>query len=318
MAATPAVSSTAPAAVKRARKNPQRRQSEQQARAKAAVAEVQVKQAPPISAPVRPACLARAQTSPLSTPATAAVVPSTSHTTTTAAVRASTAKPRQQGNPQQTARPKTSPSPKTASNPTTAALAPAAILTGGLLGCAASAFLLTGIGLWQDSANNDSAILAARTAQLCLNNFSTELITSLKSGTYSTDEALDVLRRTSLAYASTVPGGTGYIERIFRELAVVRRSRGGEGVGRAIQRARVALHERAEAGATADEMRLVLVKELGNLSSFTGGAVREIVDRNPELKVVRDGAVKALEGSPQQAKVQTVRLNVRMKQKIAS
>ncbi|KAK5160799.1 hypothetical protein LTS14_001812 [Recurvomyces mirabilis] len=194
------------------------------------------------------------------------------------------------------------PSAQSSSRAASTALAPAAIITGGLLGCVASAALLAGVGIWQDSANNDSAILAARTAKLCLNNFSDELIASLKAGTYT--------------YASTVPGGVAYIERIFRELALIRQTRASE-VATVMRQAQAALHEAAKKGASPDDMRLGLVRQLSTLSSFAGTAIRDVVDRNPELKPYKDGAVKALEGSPA-PKVPTVKLNIKVKQKPAS
>ncbi|KAK3669558.1 hypothetical protein LTR78_010558 [Recurvomyces mirabilis] len=296
---------------KKARKNPQRRQSEQAKRNDPGVQEIQTK---PETRPSRPLPPTRAQTMPTTNPLKDKIIIQVNDTLpTNVASKARSNSNAILASPRNT---RDLPSAQSSSRAASTALAPAAIITGGLLGCVASAALLAGVGIWQDSANNDSAILAARTAKLCLNNFSDELIASLKAGTYSTDEALDMLRRTSLAYASTVPGGVAYIERIFRELALIRQTRASE-VATVMRQAQAALHEAAKKGASPDDMRLGLVRQLSTLSSFAGTAIRDVVDRNPELKPYKDGAVKALEGSPA-PKVPTVKLNIKVKQKPAS
>lgn len=65
------------------------------------------------------------------------------------------------------------------------ALAPPVLITSGLIGCAAGAAVLFGAGFWKNAGGVDSAILAVRTAKLCVDNFCEEIIVSLKAGTYS-------------------------------------------------------------------------------------------------------------------------------------
>ncbi|KAM0715273.1 hypothetical protein Q7P37_008771 [Cladosporium fusiforme] len=128
----------------------------------------------------------------------------------------------------QTLRPPPHRSTTTSSLPSTLTLHAPALITGGLIGCAAGAALLMAVHIWYDFAGARAAIATARSARFCIDNLSEEVIGSLQSGTYNTDEALDILRRTTLAYASTLPGGAGTVERVFREVQAVRQSRGEE------------------------------------------------------------------------------------------
>ncbi|EMC93387.1 hypothetical protein BAUCODRAFT_150721 [Baudoinia panamericana UAMH 10762] len=192
-----------------------------------------------------------------------------------------------------------------------AALVPAALVTGGLFGCIASAAVLASVGIWHGYAGTESAVLAAKSAKLCLDNLAEELIASLEAGTYNTDEAIDMLRRTCLAYASTIPRGTQYVERVFQELALVRRCRGAD-VNRALRETHDELNRVANKGATADEVRLTLIRQLNRLSAIAATSVRDVVDRNPELKPYRDGAIKSLDGHPV-PRTPTVSINVQVR-----
>ncbi|KAK4894668.1 hypothetical protein LTR27_007056 [Elasticomyces elasticus] len=267
---------------KKARKNPQRRKTEQ---AKQLTEPVKQKDATPKVTADRPSAR-RAQTSPA---------------TSTRPVQAT-----------ETPGPANLQSIK----PQALALAPAATITGGILGCVASAALLAGVGLWHEYAGAESAILAARTAKLCLDNVADDVTTSLKAGTYSTDEALDVLRRTTLSYASTVPGGVAYVERVFREVGLVRQSRGTD-VDKLLRSVHGELGRAARKGATPESMRLMVINQLSRLSTVAGASVRDIVDRNPSLKPYEDGAVKSLQGSPA-PKVPTLNVNMTVKQRKSS
>lgn len=167
------------------------------------------------------------------------------------------------------------------------------------------------IQIWYDFAGAKAAIATARSARFCVDNLSEELITSLHAGTYSTDEALDILRRTTLAYASTMPGGAGGVEKIFREVQAVRRTRGEE-VDRVLAGAYEELRRVGERGAGAAETREVVLRHLGRLGLVGGRAAREVLDRNPRLKTWRDGAVGALR-EPENGKVPTARVNLVVK-----
>ncbi|KAK1058190.1 hypothetical protein LTR12_015903 [Friedmanniomyces endolithicus] len=260
---------------KKARKNPQRRKTEQAKRQiePAEQSTVDVKTTP------RPS-LRRSQTGPAtSMPSTQATVPTD-------------AKVKTQNNRDEIK---------------AIAFAPAAIITGGLLGCAASAALLAGVGIWHEYNGTASAILAARTAKLCLDGVADDITTSLTAGTYSTDEALDVLRRMTLSYASTVPGGVTYVERLFREVNLVRQCRGGD-VDKVLRSVHDKLNRAALNGATPDAMRTIVVSQLARLSTVAGASVQDVVDRNPVLK--------PLQGSPT-PKVPTLNVNLTLKSKNA-
>ena len=195
----------------------------------------------------------------------------------------------------------------------TLALAPPAMVTGGLLGCAAGAAVILGAGLWKNFAGAENAIMTARTAKLCLDNLIEELITSLKAGTYNAPEALDMLRRTTLAYASTIPGGAPLVERTFREIDMIRRQRGAE-VDKVLAEAYVEVAKAGKKGATSDELQSVVFGQMMRLSKFATNATQDVLARNPTLMPYRDQAAKALRRPPP-PKVPTVKINMAIQQK---
>lgn len=224
-------------------------------------------------------------------------------------------KPRSQSAVQDTS-PKltrTATAPPTTKPASTLALKAPALVTGGLVGCVAGAAVLLGTHLWHDFAGAESALLAAKSARLSMDALTDELIASLHSGTYSADEALDTLRRTTLAYASTIPDGAPFVERVFREIATVRRQRGRE-VDRVVAATHAELARAARRGAGDVEMRDVVLRQLVQLSGFAGRATRDVVARNPGLRPWRDEAVKSLQG-PRETGVPTVRVNMAVRQK---
>ena len=191
-----------------------------------------------------------------------------------------------------------------------------ALVTGGLVGCAAGAAILLGVGLWYDFEGAESAILTAKAAKLCVDNLTEEIITSLQAGTYSADEALDMLRRTTLAYASTIPEGAPFVERIFREVDMVRKQRGRE-VDKIVAETYDELLRAGRNGATQTEMRSIVVSQLIRLSTFASRATQDVIARNPSLRPCRGGPVEPTHGSTDW-KVPTVRLNMAVRQKQAA
>lgn len=181
---------------------------------------------------------------------------------------------------------------------------PASVL-GGLAGCAASAGVLLAAGVWSQIAGTDSAILTARTSKIVINNLLEEAIINLKAGTYNAPEALDMLRRTTLVYASTMPGGILFVERFFREIDIVRRQRGSE-LDQTLVEARNDLASARKRGASASEMQMTVLRQLAKLSSFTSNATQDMMVRNPALG-------RCL-GNQQ---IPTVRLNMNSKRKNA-
>lgn len=192
-------------------------------------------------------------------------------------------------------------------------LAASAVVTGGLLGCAAGAAVILGAGIWKNFAGVDNAILTARTAKLCIDNLIEEIITSLKAGTYNAPEALDMLRRTTLAYASSIPGGAPLVERIFREVEMVRRQRGGE-VDKVLGEAYLEIARAQKKGASADELQSMVFKQAMKLSTFATKATQDVLARNPKWRPYQDEARRTLRGPPE-SKVPTVKVNMAVQQK---
>jgi hypothetical protein len=188
-----------------------------------------------------------------------------------------------------------------------------ALVTGGLIGCAAGAAILMAVHVWYDFAGVKAAIATARAARMCVDNLSEELITSLSVGTYSTDEALDILRRTTLAYASMIPDGAPVVERIFREIGLVRQSRGAD-IDKVLAGAYEELKAAGDKGLSAIETRNIVLKHLVKLSLFASRATQDVLTRNPRLKPLRDGAVKALKEPPRES-VPITKVNLVVKHK---
>ena len=211
---------------------------------------------------------------------------------------------------------RTTTTPETASNKSRAlGFTAPALVTGGLVGCAAGAAILLGVGIWYDFSGAETAILTAKAAKICVDNLTEELITSLKAGTYSGDEALDMLRRTTLAYASTIPEGAHFVERIFREIDMVRKQRGRE-IDKVVAETYTELAKAGVSGATSAEMRTIVVGQLMKLTKFASKATQDIVARNPKLRPYREEAAKGLQG-PRKTSTPTVRVNMAVRQKQA-
>lgn len=117
-----------------------------------------------------------------------------------------------------------------------------------------------------------------------------------------------MLRRTSLAYAGAVPGGTAFVEHLFREIDTVRRQRGGE-VDRALAEATREISNARKGKNSAGKMHVIVLKQLAMLSAFTGNATRDIMARNPGLRPY----LSAVDSQ----KVPTVKLNMTLRQKSA-
>jgi hypothetical protein len=181
-----------------------------------------------------------------------------------------------------------------------------AIVTGGLIGCCAGAAIIMAVTVFYDFCGAKAAITTARAARLCVDNLTEEIETSLTGGTYNADEALDILRRTTLAYAMTVPGGAPMVERIFREVNTLRQSRGAE-VDKILVSAYDELYVAGRKGAAVDDMQSILLKYLFKLSAFAGRASEDVVLRNPSLKTRQQ--------TPAPERVPTARVNLTVRHK---
>lgn len=121
--------------------------------------------------------------------------------------------------------------------------------------------------------------------------------------------------RTTLAYASTIPGGAPFVERVFREIDMVRKQRGRE-IDNVVAETYAELSKVGNRGASSTEMRTIVVGQLMKLSKFAAGATQDVVIRNPNLSPYRDGAVRSL-SEPKATGVPTMRVNMAVRQKQA-
>ncbi|KAF2770608.1 hypothetical protein EJ03DRAFT_59561 [Teratosphaeria nubilosa] len=138
------------------------------------------------------------------------------------------------------------------------------------------------IGIWDDYAGVKAAIATVKVARLAVDDLTSNLIISRSTGTYSVDEALNTLRRTTLTYAQSMPEGQPLINRIFDEVENVRAAKGAE-VERAPGEAYEELQVAGSKGYGAGEMRAVLWKHTARLAGLSGRAIGEVLGRNPGL-----------------------------------
>lgn len=124
-------------------------------------------------------------------------------------------------------------------------------------------------------------------------------------------EAIDLLRRTTLAYASMIPGGAPVVERIFREVDMVRKQRGRE-VDRVMIETCGQLSKAMARNAGPLEMQTIILHNLSKLSTFAANASQDILARNPRLLSTQSIADKATKRPPE-PKVPTVKINMSVK-----
>ena len=172
------------------------------------------------------------------------------------------------------------------------------LTTGSLLAHLTTLTILPIIHASHDLGGPQAALATALSARLSINNLLEEIITSLRAGTYSADEALDVLRRGALGTAGEMRDGKGrvavasVVEGVAREVERLRVSRGGEWEG--VVRGFVNGRSGGSSGATAVVASNGREVGLARLGALVVGIVGDVLGRNPGLGAVREGAVKAL------------------------
>lgn len=118
-----------------------------------------------------------------------------------------------------------------------------------------------------------------------------------------------MLRRATLAYACVIPGGALLVERIFKEVELVRHARSAE-VERLAGAAWREMQAVGKRGGDGEEVRGVVLKHLGRLTGFASRVSRDVVVRNPALDAK---TVPKRNGMPERVPSATVNLTVKHK-----
>lgn len=156
-------------------------------------------------------------------------------------------------------------------------------LLGAAGGSAAAAVLFlavyqfTGVGKAAQTASQMKGYVDSATEKLKI---------QFKEQTPDANEALTVLRQSALKYASFIPGGKDYVEKVFNDINLVRKKHGDE-VDQIVNEAYGDLRTASKKGLTMEaayESWEVLQKHISALASLAVDAGQDIVDNHPELK----------------------------------
>lgn len=108
----------------------------------------------------------------------------------------------------------------------------------------------------------------------------------LKEQTPEPNEAIEALRETANKYVTFIPGGKQYVDKVFKDLDIVR-NKHGEEVDKLVKDAYGELRDASKKGMsleTASESWNILSKYLQELSSLAVDAGQDILNNHPELK----------------------------------
>lgn len=156
-------------------------------------------------------------------------------------------------------------------------------LYGGLVGGGA-AFVVC--YMWYQLSGMKSAVQSAKQAKSYFDSTTDKLKVSFKEVTPDTNEAIEALRSTANKYARFVPGGQGYVDKVFQDIEAIRKNHGSE-VDEIVSEAYGQLRDASKKGASLETMSDVwdiLSKQLHRLAGLAGDAAQDILNNHPQLK----------------------------------
>ncbi|KAF2835005.1 hypothetical protein M501DRAFT_982876 [Patellaria atrata CBS 101060] len=118
----------------------------------------------------------------------------------------------------------------------------------------------------------------------------------LKETTPEPNAALDWLKHTAKTYAAFIPGASGVVDAVFRDLDVIREKHGEE-VDRIVSEAYDELRDVTKKGLnwqTAGQAWVVFQKHMSRIGDLAGDAAAQILDNHPQLKQQFGGSVDQL------------------------
>ncbi|KAK4617437.1 hypothetical protein CLAFUW4_12284 [Fulvia fulva] len=117
-----------------------------------------------------------------------------------------------------------------------------------------------------------------------------------KENTPEPNEAIDALKSTAYKYASFVPGGREYVDKVFKDVEIIRQKHGDE-VDNIVKDAYSELRSASKNGInleTASQMWFVITTYLSKLASLSVDAGQDILNNHPQLKEQLGGSFDQL------------------------
>lgn len=158
-----------------------------------------------------------------------------------------------------------------------------ASVAGALSGAAAGTLVFY---IWYQASGIAKVANTAKQTKQYIDSTAEKLKVQFKEITPDSNEAIQALKDTAYKYASFIPGGREYVDKIFQDLETVR-SKHGEDVDSIVREAYGELRDTSKKGLTLEtlsQMWEILSKHLQRLAGLAGDAGQDILSNHPELK----------------------------------
>lgn len=159
-------------------------------------------------------------------------------------------------------------------------------VSGAAAGALASLIVFTA---WYQFSGVGKAARSAKQAQSYINSAAEKLKIELKENTPEPNEAIDTLKQTAYKYAAFIPGAREYVDKVFKDLDIVRENHGGE-VDEIVKNAYGELRDTTKSSGSGMNLETlsavwsVLSKYLHQLGGLAVDAGQDILNNHPELK----------------------------------
>lgn len=159
-------------------------------------------------------------------------------------------------------------------------------LTGAAGGAVASIVIFAA---WYQFSGVGKAAKSAKQAQQYINSAAEKLKIELKENTPDPNEAIETLKQSAYKYAAFIPGGREYVDKIFKDLEIVKKNHGGE-VDEIVRNAYGELRDTTKSSGSGLNLETlsavwgVLSKYLSQLGGLAVDAGQDILNNHPQLK----------------------------------
>lgn len=158
-----------------------------------------------------------------------------------------------------------------------------AFATGMAGGAVASILIFTA---WYQFSGVGKAARSVKQTKAYLDRTAEQLKIQFKENTPEPNEAIEALKNQTYKYAAFIPGGRQYVDKVFKDLDIVRNKHGDE-VDNIVKDAYGELRSATNKGLnmeTASDIWNILSKYLSKLASVSVDAGQDILNNHPELK----------------------------------
>ncbi|EME40937.1 hypothetical protein DOTSEDRAFT_74478 [Dothistroma septosporum NZE10] len=159
----------------------------------------------------------------------------------------------------------------------------------------AAASLLVALAFYQFTGVGKAAKTASQLKGY-VDSTAEQLKVQFNENTPNANEAIDALKSTAYKYASFVPGGREYVDKVFKDVEIVRHKHGDE-VDNIVNDAYSELRSASKNGInleTASQMWFVITTYLSKLASLSVDAGQDILNNHPRLKEQLGGSFDQL------------------------